>query len=207
DSPPSLGLFTVNALTAADTALVPLQAHVFALGAMDQIEETIGMVRQLNPMLSIGGIVITMVDRRTSVNGLVEQAARDRYGDLVFATTIPLSTRIVEAPAAGQPITLYAPDSAGAQAYRRLPVEARARFPARQHTSARPGDQPFSAGRHSRSACMPPRPRCPIAPARCPSACRTSRASTLARDSVPASRFLKRRAGSARPAQRQSTGN
>jgi chromosome partitioning protein len=128
DSPPSLGLFTVNALVAADTLLIPLQAHVFALQAMDQIERTIAMVRQLNPPLTIGGIVITMVDRRTSVNGLIERAARERYGDLVFQTVIPLNTTIVESPAAGQPITVYAPESTGAQAYRALAQEVRERW-------------------------------------------------------------------------------
>lgn len=129
DSPPSLGLFTVNALTAADTVLVPLQAHVFALGAMLQLEETIAMVRQLNPALALGGILITMIDRRTSVNALVEAEARVRYGALVFATTIPLNTKIVEAPAAGAPITAYAAESAGARAYRALAEEVRQRWP------------------------------------------------------------------------------
>jgi len=129
DSPPSLGLFTVNALVAADTVLIPLQAHVFALQAMSQIEQTITMVRQMNPLLDIGGILITMVDKRTSVNGLVESAARDRYGDLVFHTTIPLNTKIVEAPASGQPITVYAPDSMGARAYQALATEVRERWP------------------------------------------------------------------------------
>lgn len=129
DSPPSLGLFTVNALTAADTVLVPLQAHVFALGAMAQLEETISMIRQLNPELDIGGILITMVDRRTLVNALVEAEARERYGDLVFRTTIPLNTKITEAPAAGAPITTYAAESSGAQAYRSFAQEVRQRWP------------------------------------------------------------------------------
>lgn len=93
DSPPSLGLFTVNALAAADTVLVPLQAHVFALQAMSQLEQTISLIRQLNPQLRIGGILMTMIDRRTSVNALIESEARERYGDLVFQTTIPLSVK------------------------------------------------------------------------------------------------------------------
>lgn len=128
DSPPSLGLFTVNALAAADTVLVPLQAHVFALQAMAQLESTIALIRQLNPQLSIGGVLLTMIDRRTSVNALVESAARERYAELVFATTIPLNVKMVEAPAAGQPITTYAIDSAGAQAYRALAEEVRDRW-------------------------------------------------------------------------------
>ncbi|KPV53260.1 sporulation initiation inhibitor Soj [Kouleothrix aurantiaca] len=129
DSPPSLGLFTINALVAADTLLVPLQAHVYALNAMGQLEQTITMARQLNPVLAIGGIVMTMIDKRTSVNAVIEAAARERYRDLVFAATIPLNTKIVEAPAAGQPITVYARESAGAHAYRALAEEVRKRWP------------------------------------------------------------------------------
>ncbi len=129
DSPPSLGLFTVNAMTAADTILVPLQAHVYALGAMGQIERTITMVQQLNPMLTIGGIVITMVDRRNNVNAMVEAQARDTYGDIVFRTTIPMSVKMIEAPAAGQPISVYAADERWRQAYRDLAEEVRQRWP------------------------------------------------------------------------------
>lgn len=128
DSPPSLGVFTVNALTAADAVLVPLQAHIFALKAMPQLEETITIVHQLNPTLSIGGIVVTMVDRRTSVNSVVEETIRQQYGQLVFATTIPFNVKLVEAPAAGQPISSYAGDSSGARAYQALAQEVIARY-------------------------------------------------------------------------------
>ena len=128
DSPPSLGVFTINALTAADVALVPLQAHIFALKAMPQLEETIGIVRQLNPSLHIGGIIITMSDRRTSVNQVVEEEARQQYGDLVFKTVIPFNVKLVEAPAFGAPIVSYAPDSSGAKAYRDLAQEVAARY-------------------------------------------------------------------------------
>jgi chromosome partitioning protein len=128
DSPPSLGVFTVNALTAADAVIVPLQAHVFALKAMPQLEETITIVRQLNPMLAIGGIAVTMVDRRTSVNLVVEETIRQQYGDLVFQTTIPFNVKLVEAPASGQPISIYAGDSSGARAYRDLAQEVAARY-------------------------------------------------------------------------------
>jgi chromosome partitioning protein len=130
DSPPSLGLFTVNALAAADTVLVPLQAHVFALQAMSQLEQTIELIRQLNPRLAIGGVLLTMIDRRTTVNALIEAEARERYGELVFLSTIPLNVKMVEAPAAGQPITRYAVDSAGALAYQALAKEVRERWPA-----------------------------------------------------------------------------
>lgn len=128
DSPPSLGVFTVNALTAADAVLVPLQAHVFALKAMPQLEETITIVRQLNPMLRIGGIVVTMVDRRTSVNAVIEDAIRQQYGDLVFQATIPFNVKLVESPAVGQPISVYAADSSGAKAYHSLAEEVAARY-------------------------------------------------------------------------------
>jgi chromosome partitioning protein len=128
DSPPSLGIFTINALTAADAVIVPLQAHVFALQALPQLEETIAIVRQLNPSLAIGGIVVTMIDRRTSVNQLVEDAARQQYGDLVFKTVIPFNVKLVEAPAAGQPISAYAPGSSGARAYHDLAQEVAARY-------------------------------------------------------------------------------
>jgi chromosome partitioning protein len=129
DTPPTLGLLTVNALVAATTVLVPLQAHVFALKAMTQLEESIALVRQLNPALCIGGIVITMLDRRTTVNGLVEATARDTYGDLVFTTVIPLNVKLVEAPAAGLPIARYAAHSTGAAAYAALAQEVRGRWP------------------------------------------------------------------------------
>lgn len=128
DSPPSLGIFTVNALVAADAVIVPLQAHVFALKAMPQLEETIAIARQLNPALAIGGIVVTMVDRRTSVNQVIEDSARQQYGGLVFTTVIPFSVKLVEAPASGQPISAYAPESSGAQAYHSLALEVAARY-------------------------------------------------------------------------------
>jgi chromosome partitioning protein len=128
DSPPSLGLLTLNTMAAADALLVPLQAHVFALHAMGHLEETIALVQQLHPTIAIGGIVMTMVDKRTSVNQAVDQAARERYGELVFETVIPFNVKLVEAPAVGQPIGLYAPSSSSAQAYARLAQEVRARY-------------------------------------------------------------------------------
>jgi chromosome partitioning protein len=128
DSPPSLGLLTLNTMAAADSLLVPLQAHIFALHAMAHLEETVALIRQLHPSVAIQGILMTMVDRRTSVNQAVEQAARERYGSLVFETTIPFNIKLVEAPAAGQPIGLYAPNSSSAQAYARLAREVRERY-------------------------------------------------------------------------------
>lgn len=128
DSPPSLGLLTLNTMAAADSLLVPLQAHIFALHAMAHLEETITLVQQLHLTLAIGGIVITMVDKRTSVNQAVDQAARERYGALVFETAIPFNVKLVEAPAVGLPIGRYAPSSTSAQAYARLAQEVRTRY-------------------------------------------------------------------------------
>lgn len=127
DSPPSLGIFTLNALTAADAVIVPVQAHVFALQALPQLEETVAIVRQLNPLIKIGGVVMTMVGR-TSINAAVEEAVREQYTDRVFTTVIPNNTKLVEAPAAGQPISVYAPSSAGAQAYHNLTKEVVERY-------------------------------------------------------------------------------
>jgi chromosome partitioning protein len=96
---------------------------------MSQLEQTITLIRQLNPRLAIGGILMTMIDRRTTVNALIEAEARERYGDLVFEATIPLNVKMVEAPASGQPITVYAMDSMGALAYQALAQEVRERWP------------------------------------------------------------------------------
>lgn len=128
DPPPSLGLFTLNALAAADAVIVPLQTHAYAFKAMPKLESTIGLVRKLNPQLAIGGIVCTLVDRRTNLSQVVETQIRQTYGDLVFTTVIPTNTKLAEAPAAGVPIATYAPTSAGAQAYAALAQEVEARY-------------------------------------------------------------------------------
>ena len=128
DSPPNLGLFTLNVLAAAEAVIVPLQAHVLALKALPQLEQTIQLIRQLNPALRIGGIVVTMFDRRTMVNQEVEDVVRQQYGDLVFGAVVPFTVRLVEAPAAAQPISSYAPDSAGAKAYQAIAQEVARRY-------------------------------------------------------------------------------
>jgi chromosome partitioning protein len=128
DSPPSIGLMTANALVAADTIIVPLQAHYLALNAMEKLNETILDIRTISPELHIGGIVITMVDKRTALSRDIEQEARRAYGALVFETMIPLSTYLAEAPSAGQPIATYAANSAGAVAYAALAEEVRLRW-------------------------------------------------------------------------------
>ena len=128
DPPPSLGLFTLNALAAADAVIVPLQVHAYALKAMPQLEATIDLVRELNPPLGIAGIVCTLADRRTSLSQVVEQRIRATYGDLVFSTVIPTNVKLAEAPAYGEPIATYAPDSPGARAYAALAAELEQRY-------------------------------------------------------------------------------
>jgi len=128
DPPPSLGLFTLNALVAATSVIVPLQVHVYALKAMPQLQATIDLVSDLNQGLSIGGIVPTFHDKRTNLSAAVEQQIRETYGELVFNTSIPLNTKLAESPAAGQPIHSYAPDSTAARAYEALAQEVRERY-------------------------------------------------------------------------------
>jgi len=128
DPPPSLGIFTLNALAAADAVIVPLQVHAYAFKAMPQLEATIELVRELNPQLAIGGIVCTLVDKRTSLSQIVETQIRAQYGALVFQTIIPVNTKLAEAPAVGTPISIYAPDSAGARAYAALAQEVEQRY-------------------------------------------------------------------------------
>ena len=128
DAPPSLGLFTLNALAAAGSVLVPFQVHVYSFKAMPQLQATIDLVRELNPGLAIGGIVCTLADRRTTLSQAVEEQIRAKYNDLVFQTVIPVNVKLAEAPAAGQPITTYAPGSAGAAAYIALAEEVEARY-------------------------------------------------------------------------------
>jgi len=127
DPPPSLGVFTLNALAAADAVLVPLQVHAYAFKAMPQLEATIDVVRDLNPGLAVRGIVCTLSDRRTSLSQVVEAQIRTKYGGLVFETVIPMNTKLAEAPAAGEPIVVYAPGSTGAVAYAALADEVEAR--------------------------------------------------------------------------------
>jgi chromosome partitioning protein len=127
DPPPSLGIFSLNALAAADEVVVPLQLHAYALKAMPQLAATIGLVQEINPGLAIGGIICTMADRRTNLGQAIERQVRQQYGDLVFETVIPMNVKLAEAPAQGRPISRYAPASTGAQAYAALAAELEAR--------------------------------------------------------------------------------
>jgi chromosome partitioning protein len=128
DPPPSLGIFSLNALAAADAVIVPLQLHAYALKAMPQLEATVELVREIHPSLRIGGILCTLADRRTNLSLQIEQQVRERYGALVFETVIPINVKLAEAPSAGVPIGAYAPQSAGALAYEALAAELEARF-------------------------------------------------------------------------------
>jgi chromosome partitioning protein len=124
DCPPSLGLLTVNALTAADAVLIPLQCEYYALEGLTQLLATIDLVREhLNPALRMDGVVMTMADARTNLSSDVQAEARRHLGDLVYVTVIPRSVRLSEAPSHGRPIGTYAPDSRGATAYRALARE------------------------------------------------------------------------------------
>jgi chromosome partitioning protein len=129
DCPPSLGLLTVNALTAADACLIPVQCEYYALEGLTQLLETIGLVRRhLNPALRVAGVLLTMVDPRTKLSDQVSAEVRRHFADLAFKTEIPRSVRLAEAPSYGQPVTAYAPSSRGAAAYAALAAEVAERF-------------------------------------------------------------------------------
>ncbi len=128
DCPPSLGLLTVNALTAADSVLIPLQCEYYALEGLTQLLATLDLVRDhLNPELMLKGVALTMFDGRTKLSADVANEARRYLGEQVFKTVIPRSVRLSEAPSHGLPISRYAPDSTGAVAYAGLAAELRAR--------------------------------------------------------------------------------
>jgi chromosome partitioning protein len=124
DCPPSLSLLTVNALTAADSLLIPLQCEFYALEGLGQLLQTVKRIkRSLNPGLSIAGILLTMFDRRTNLSHQVAEEAEKFFKGLVFKTTIPRNIRLGEAPSFGKPIILYDAASAGAQSYVELAKE------------------------------------------------------------------------------------
>jgi len=124
DCPPSLNLLTINALSAADAVLVPLQCEYFALEGLSQLLRTVERVRNtLNRRLMIQGVVLTMYDKRNSLSGQVAQDVRSVLGDKVYQTVIPRNVRVSEAPSYGQPVLLYDGKCAGSQAYIRLASE------------------------------------------------------------------------------------
>lgn len=118
DCPPSLGLLTVNALTAADSVLVPLQCEFYAMEGLGQLMQTIRLVQQeLNPQLEINGILLTMFDGRNNICHQVSDEIKAHFGKKVFRSVVPRNVRLSEAPSFGQPALLYDIGSRGAQAY------------------------------------------------------------------------------------------
>jgi chromosome partitioning protein len=128
DCPPSLGPLTVCALVAADKVIVPVQTEYFALEGLAGLLETLALVqRELNPRLTIAGMLLTMHDSRTRLGQDVEREVRTHFPDLVFDTVIPRNVRVGEAPSHGLPVTHHDPHSAGAEAYFQLAKEVAAR--------------------------------------------------------------------------------
>jgi chromosome partitioning protein len=132
DTPPSLGLLTLNALAAADAVLVPLQCEYYALEGLSDLQATVALVgRQLNPGLDIEGIVLCMVDSRQNLTEQVAGEVRGHFGEKVYRTTIPRNVRLSEAPSFGKPALLYDVSSRGARSYLDLAREFLARQEAR----------------------------------------------------------------------------
>ncbi len=128
DCPPSLGPLTVNALVAADKVIVPVQTEYFALEGLAQLLDTLSLIqRELNPRLTVGGVILTMHDGRTRLARDVEREVREHFPELVFDTVIPRNVRLSEAPSFGLPVLRHAPRSAGSAAYLRLAREVAAR--------------------------------------------------------------------------------
>ena len=135
DCPPSLGLLTLNTLTAADAVLIPIQCEFYALEGLSQLLSTVRFVqRGLNPTLDIEGVLLTMFDRRLNLSKQVAEEAREYFGSKVFDTTIPRNVRLAEAPSFGQPIATYDVLSPGAQGYLSLANEL---LRAKRETSGR----------------------------------------------------------------------
>ena len=128
DCPPALSLLTVNALTAAHSLLIPVQAEYYALEGLSQLLQVVQMVRQgLNPSLELLGVVVTMYDDRTGLSKQVKQEVERHFGDKVFDTVIPRNVRLAEAPSHGKPIAEYDKWSKGARAYKKLAKEVHKR--------------------------------------------------------------------------------
>jgi chromosome partitioning protein len=124
DCPPSLGLLTINALTAADGLLIPIQCEYYALEGLSKLLDSVRLVKtHLNPNLEVFGVVMTMYDSRTRLAQQVVNEVRDFFGDKVFKTLIPRTVRLSEAPSFGKPVTLYDPAGKGAEAYQNLAKE------------------------------------------------------------------------------------
>ncbi|MCD5404909.1 MAG: AAA family ATPase [Desulfotomaculum sp.] len=124
DCPPSLGLLTINALTAADTLLIPIQCEYYALEGLVQLMNTYNLVRErLNPNLEIEGVLLTMFDARTNLAIQVVDEVKKYFKEKVYKSIIPRNVRLSEAPSHGKPVTLYAAKSKGAELYKELAKE------------------------------------------------------------------------------------
>ena len=124
DCPPSLGLLTINALTAADAVMIPMQCEFFALEGVSQLLSTIDLVRErLNPRLRLEGVLLTMYDARTNLAGQVADEVRQHFHQQVYQAVIPRAVRLSEAPSHGLPILRYDPKSRGAEGYQKLAQE------------------------------------------------------------------------------------
>ena len=124
DCPPSLGLLTLNALTAADSLLIPIQCEYYALEGLSQLMNTVHLVQKhLNPELTIEGVVLTMFDARTNLSIQVVDEVKNHFKDKVFTSIIPRNVRLSEAPSFGQPVITYDPKSKGAEMYLELAKE------------------------------------------------------------------------------------
>ena len=124
DCPPSLGLLTLNALTAARSLVVPIQCEYYALEGVTELFDTLARIRRLhNPDLTVDGLLLTMYDERTNLSAAVAADLRNFYGDQVFETVIPRNVRLAEAPSYGKPIITYDVHSKGAEAYFQLAKE------------------------------------------------------------------------------------
>ena len=141
DCPPSLGLLTVNALTAADGVLVPILCEYYALEGLGALHQNAELIRSnLNPNLDLTGYVLTMYDGRTRLSDQVVHEVIEYFGDRVFHTRIPRSVRLAEAPSYGQPITVFDPGSRGSVAYHRLARELVDRLDRAEHVTRAGGD-------------------------------------------------------------------
>ena len=124
DTPPSLGMLTVNALAASDCVLVPIQVHYFAVEGVDKLLETVDMIKkEINPKLDVRGYVLTMYDKRNHVSAKVERHIRQKFGNKVFNSKIPINIDLVNASRSSKPIKMHAPESRGAYAYSNLAKE------------------------------------------------------------------------------------
>jgi chromosome partitioning protein len=128
DCPPSLGLLSINGLTAADEVLIPIQCEYYALEGVGLLMRNIGLVRQqLNPELNVEGLLLTMYDGRTTLSSDVVRQVRDHFGETAYRTVVPRTVRLSEAPSYGEPIEAFDPMSRGAIAYREVAREFRRR--------------------------------------------------------------------------------